>query len=103
MTDGEYTDGTKRPFQDTRTQEQWDFECIESAVYELLPNLQPSQQDSITVSSRAVYRQAKNFDGFKGSVERVRKLLDNNELDSVQSKPTDGGYIVQRSMGSDTE
>jgi len=87
----------ERPFKDTQTQSEWDRECVESAVYELLPAAQPSQADPKVVSWQAVHRAANRFDGFTGSPALVRDLLAGNELDTIESAERPDGFLVERS------
>jgi hypothetical protein len=96
-------DGTQRPFQNTRSQKEWNFECVESAVFELLPCSQPSQTDPKTVTWQSVHHEAKQFDGFTGSAEFVRELLADNRLDTTHSEKVAEGYLVQRSLQAGTD
>jgi hypothetical protein len=89
---------TQRPFSNTRSQQEWNIECVESAVFELLPNSQPSQTDSRTVTWQSVHHEAKQFDGFTGSAELVRELLGYNKLDTIQSEEVAEGYQVQQAQ-----
>lgn len=95
--------GNERPFQNTRTQKQWNFECVESAVFELLPSSPPTMVDPVTVTWQEVCHKAAGFDGFTGDGKLVRELLSENQLDTIDSKEVAEGYVVQRSQATGNE
>jgi len=81
-----------------RSQPEWNKDCIESAIYKILPSAQPSQTEPRVVSWQEVQREAESFDGYTGTSELVRTLLANNELDIVKSEEVENGYRVKKSL-----
>jgi len=96
------TDSTERPFKQTRTQEQWNFECVESAAFTFLPACQPSQTDPVVVPWQKIQQEAQTFTGYTGDGALVRELLEGDKLDIIVSEPTAGGYKISPAIGPDT-